>query len=241
MFRDDVEPLRILRAAIDASGATLCELNSGQQLLLQSLEIRFRKRGIHDHVSVNVERAVQCGRERGQAYSGRIQVRGRVQIRSQRRQFVADLQRSPPGGAFIQHLEGQFPRAGNGELVRGISGIHQQIQSHQRDGMPLGQKELQTIRQFGPLKRRELDFRIRARPLSTAAWVTSRPIVVNPAAADTWAKVGGYCDLGKWIGSPILRARRLRLGSHARSRSRDVDLARRGRARRAGSRGARLP
>jgi len=24
-------------------------------------------------------------------------------------------------------------------------------------------------------------------------------IVVNKSAADTWAKVGGYCDLGKWI------------------------------------------
>lgn len=24
-------------------------------------------------------------------------------------------------------------------------------------------------------------------------------IVVNKSAADTWARVGGYCDLGKWI------------------------------------------
>lgn len=24
-------------------------------------------------------------------------------------------------------------------------------------------------------------------------------IIVNKSAADTWAKVGGYCDLGKWI------------------------------------------
>jgi hypothetical protein len=37
-------------------------------------------------------------------------------------------------------------------------------------------------------------------PAAEPDYVTIRmEIVVNKSAADTWAKVGGYCDLGKWI------------------------------------------
>ncbi len=52
----------------------LLALDGGETLLLQSLEILFRKNRIQDYVGVQVERRVQFGFQRPKPYDGLIQI-----------------------------------------------------------------------------------------------------------------------------------------------------------------------
>ena len=116
-----------------------------QLLPLQAFEIGFGERRIEDHVCKKIEGRIEVSLERRKSDARAVQVRPCVQLGSQLGQLVTNLDGGPVLGAFIEHVHGELRGSGAGELIGCITGINQQIETDQWDGMPLGQNDLQSI------------------------------------------------------------------------------------------------
>ncbi|MCG3120209.1 MAG: hypothetical protein ALAOOOJD_02834 [bacterium] len=136
-------------------------LDAGDLLFLQARKILFRKCGIQNDISINVERGVKIGFERRKRNRGGIEIGTRAEIGAEIGKLLANLQSGAGFGALIQHVHGKSRGAGNCRLIRRITGIDQQIEIDHRNGRALRQNDFQTIREGGALQRRKFHFRRR--------------------------------------------------------------------------------
>ena len=130
-------------------------LDARQALALLAVEVGLRERRIEDHVGEDIERRVEVFLERRQLHAGDVELRARTEVRAQLRQRVADLQRGAPRRPFVQHVERETRRAWRRELIRRVTGIHEQRQVHLRNRVTLGEHDLESVRQGRARDRRE--------------------------------------------------------------------------------------
>ncbi len=110
---------------------------------------------MQNEIRINVERRIHRAFQRIQADQGIIEISAGIEVRAERFQFFANLQRIARRRAFLQHA---LRKAGRTRRICGIGrvpAVDHQREVHHRSGMPLRQHDLQTVAERGSLLKEE--------------------------------------------------------------------------------------
>ena len=104
----------------------LLAANPGELLLFQAIELVLGEGGIQDDVSEQVERFVEVLHQGAHRDARGVEVRASPERRAQGVECVRDLEGVAGCRSLIEHRHRHSGGAGEGELVRGVTGVEQQ-------------------------------------------------------------------------------------------------------------------
>ena len=165
-------------------GLHFLTLNARDALPLLALEIGLRERRIEDHVGEDVERRIERLLEGRQGHAGDVELRAGGEHGAQLRQRVADLQRRALRRPFVQHVERETRGPRRRELVGRVPGVDQERHVHLRNGVTLGEHDLEPVGERRAGDRREAGVRRRTSGGKLGAIRTTRHDVVGRIGVD---------------------------------------------------------